>query len=456
MFIGRASELEQLHTFYNANRLQLVFVQGEAQIGKTALLQQFLLRKKAAYFCVRHSLGNVNKASFYTELQEQGFTAAVDVTWQSALESICKKSLGEKLVLVLDDAQLLPSCFDGFLDFLSTLLAEYASRMRLLLIFAFRGNALLQSRELKNFKTYPQARIVLQPLPFLTADAFLTNFSKEERVLLYGVTGGCPCYLQHIDNTLPLKDNLQRLFYDEKALLLKEPLRILAESTREPAVYSAVLCSVACGAVRQKQIAEAVGMECNKLSKYLGVLLELGLLQRVVPVTEAESAKQHKRTYYRLANSMLEFWYQFVFPYLGSILLGKGRQIFRSRVFCKLDAYCSKVFRQICLQHCRLLLARKNFMFDYSAIGDWWDKELAPEDALILAYHGKKACFIGCCWERQKTDLEALAFLRGRAEGLDFAQTYYLLFSRKGFSDRLLSCSATDDNVRLISLQYLK
>lgn len=93
--------------------------------------------------------------------------------------------------------------------------------------------------------------------------------------------------MSYLDAELSFKDNLKKLFFEPAAPLYKEPIQLLKLDLREPATYNTILCSVACGAGRLNEIAAAADMECNKVSKYLNVLLTMGILQRVNPAFSA-------------------------------------------------------------------------------------------------------------------------------------------------------------------------
>lgn len=455
MFIGRKNELNILEKLYSSNSLQIIHVAGERNIGKTALLKNFARHKKTIYFCVRQALENANKSSFCAEVREQiNIVEAKSYDWIEILEQICHLSCGEKIVFIVDNAHYLQFYFSSFMDEFFKILLNFGNKLRLTIIMSGRDDWKIP--ENNQYAGFPVTEIMLNPVSFLEAGKFLTGFNIEDRVLLYGITGGYPCYLQYIDNNVAVKDNLYNLFYNQQALLLNEPNVILLDKLREPSTYNSILCSVACGAVRVNEIAEAVGMECNKLSKYLNVLLRLRIIKRIVPVTEQNEKRQHKKTYYKLSNTMLDFWYQFVFPYLSLIAMNKGAQILRNKVLPKLGIYCAMIFNDICLQQCKVLMQRKNFMFDFQWVGSYWDNKIAMGDKVQLAYNSSAACFIKCDWNRQKTDIDVLQRLEEDIRGLQYTRIYYLLFSRKGFTDRLLNYSANNSDVRLISLQYLK
>lgn len=203
MFIGRKKELATLEKLYNSNELNCVCLTGNAGIGKTALLQEFARRKHKAYFCVRASTNNANKAAFYTELSAQGIVQCNSGCWQDILKLIYKKAKGEKIVLLIDDVQELENSFSELLPEIIACLHSEVEKLRLLLVFS--GRECDYVLHLLGKSKLPLSQIFLQSLNYEDVLPCLIPFSNEEKVLLYGVTGGKPGYLQLIDNTLTLK-----------------------------------------------------------------------------------------------------------------------------------------------------------------------------------------------------------------------------------------------------------
>ena len=80
--------------------------------------------------------------------------------------------------------------------------------------------------------------------------------------------------MQLIDSTLSFKDNLYNLFFSPTALLLHVAEQILVLNFRQPHIYHAILCSVACGAIHMKEIAEAVACLIIRLRSMLAYWLK--------------------------------------------------------------------------------------------------------------------------------------------------------------------------------------
>lgn len=450
--IGRAKELKQLETMYSSNSLQIVILRGESGIGKTFLINSFCKRKRKAYYCLRNSTNNVNKSAFTTEMLVQGFTNN-NFDWQKIIDSLCRVAIGEKLIIVLDDIQFADECFEDLMPQLLDRVKYLSSKLRLLLILSGCSVDKIVQRLTRNNLKY--CLMDLQALSFKDFSDFFSNFDIEERILLYGVTGGHPDYIKYVDNRISFKENLYNLFFCENTPLIDIGQKQLAKKLRQPMVYHAILCSVAYGAVHMKDIALAVGIDDNRISKYVNMLVKLGFLKRLVPVNEQGVNKNHKNTLYIVNDNMMLFWYSFVFPYLSTIKLGMGNQIIRTKVFTQLDNFVKKVFLEICLQHCYVLHERDNFYVNFTRIGYLWPKDADLQKIRIGAFSTEKVCYIQCVWEKNKVDWDVIANLMEEynSEGLE---NYYVVFSRKGFTERALANEARFPKVRLISLRYLK
>lgn len=455
MLYGREKELQQLEQLYKENRFAIGMVQGEHGLGKTSLVREFLKNKKYLYYAVRRTMEQVNKELFFREGRGQGWGKDA-VTGRDLLADFFKSSRGEGLVLVLDAAEYLPGYFPTLLETLTELVNEGTGALRLFVLLVTTDLNILGAKQYTVLRKQVFLKIQLSRLTYLEAQEYLTSFEVEERVLLYGVTGGYPLYLEQLQGQLSWKDNLQELFFVEKGTFSLAAKTILQEKMREPATYHAILTAIAGGAERLSAIAAATGLEMNKLSKYIKTLLDLNLLQRINPLTEAQAAKQHRKTYYKLKNSLLVFWYRFVFPYQSLIALGKGGSIFRQQVLPELDSYCAQVFPEICLQYCDTLLERNDFAFPYEVIGYWWLEDKGLKDTILVATQKQQACCMLCIWENGRTGLASLNKLQQLSKALPFTEKYYLLFSKKMFQNNVLAYSVKHQRTRLISLQYIK
>ncbi len=452
--LGRTDKLETLEKLYYANNLQIALLDGKTGVGKTTVLKEFLKRKRKYYFAVRDTIDAFNQQAFYEEGILQEFTEnGKSANWQSILEDICKKATCEKFVLAIDNAQLLNTSFISLIDTLLSMLHKFSNDLRMLVIFSGDGIEFLQKilHEYQKIITY----ITLHPLTFHDTLTYLADLGNEDKVLLYGVTGGYPEYLQKIDPTENIKQNLFKLFYQENSALSYLGNEFLAKHFRQPRIYHAILYSVSKGALRMKEIATAINMEDNKVSKYVDALVKIGCLKRMVPINEAGVAKQCKNICYLFNDNMLFFWYLFVYPYISAIEAGLGNALLRTKIIPNLQKYTQKVFLDICYQHCLELKARDNFCIDFEHLGFIWPRKGTLKDFRLAAYGSQTVCYMQCCWDKTKIDLDTIVDLQQQYKENN-KEKYFIVFSRKGFTDRVLANDLRKNNIRLISLHYFQ
>lgn len=127
---------------------------------------------------------------------------------------------------------------------------------------------------------------------YLDTGKWFPDHSYEEKVLLYGITGGISMYLEQFSSDLSMKENLLENLFDRNAVLFEEPSNLLKQELREPAAYNAVITATASGKTKLSEIASAVGGETGLCSKYMANLISLGIIKRETPVTDPNSKRQ--------------------------------------------------------------------------------------------------------------------------------------------------------------------
>lgn len=454
MFIGREKELNILEKYYHSNKLKVITVEGAHKIGKTELIKIFLKKKKSMYFFVRNNIPAFNKNYFIYESFEQGMADADN--WEDCLRQIIMKAINEKIVLVIDNADYLTNCFDEMIVKINEIIQSNSNRLRLMIILisVYKLNEVI--KKLEDFNGLSIECIELKPLKFIETYTFFEGYDNEEKVLLYGITGGLPGYIKSIDPNLSARDNVLNLFFKEDSYMIDEVTKNLSTKFRELSTYNSILYSMACGDSRLSEIAKRIDMECNKLSKYIKILFDLKIIDRVISDADYDIKMQHKKTYYIISNTMLKFWFKYVFPYQSLIKIGKGGNIFRSKIVANLGLFCEDVFKVICIQHCYILKDRSDFAINFKTVRHYWDSTVNKNDLIFVARENANICVIFILWKKYKIDIKFLEKFISLNLNFMSKNITYLLFSRKGFTDRMLQYSAANNNVRLISLQYLK
>ncbi|MDR1894432.1 MAG: ATP-binding protein [Spirochaetales bacterium] len=279
----------------------------------------------------------------------------------------------------------------------------------------------------------------------------LPGFTNEEKITLYGISGGIPEYLSRIDNNLSLAKNIEELFFNPSGRLFEEPSNLLKQELKIPQTYNGIIAAIASGSSRLNEIAAKVGIETSQCSNMLAALAGLGIIKKECPVTNPGS----KKTIYLLADMMFRFWYRFVQPDLSRISMGLGKEVCKEIFSGKIETHTGYVFEECAKQFLVQELSRKKFHF--KSLGRWWGSNPAEhreEEIDLLAFDENNAIFGECKWRNTRTGLDTLDELVRRSELLPrFTNKQYILFSKSGFTAGIKNMAAKRKDLFLIHLE---
>ena len=109
---------------------------------------------------------------------------------------------------------------------------------------------------------------------------------------------------------------------DDAAALLRDQLG-------EPRNYVAIVESIAAGFTRSSDIAKMSNLQDSSISKYLGVLQNIGIVTREVPAIESRPERS-KLGRYRIVDHYLRFYYRFLAPARTNLERGYSEQVWQN------------------------------------------------------------------------------------------------------------------------------
>ena len=465
MFVGRSEELKKLNEMYAGDKFECAIIYGRRRVGKTTLIKEFIKDKNAIYFVAREADGALNLNRFsvdvYSATAKELAGNAFFPDWEKAFDYIFKISLDNRIILAIDEYPFLAGGYRPISSILQAHIDAQFKDSRLFLILCGSSMSFMEHQVL-GYKSPLYGRRTAQfkitPFSFFDALPFLEPFPKEDKAVLYGVTGGIPEYLNKINTAKPVSENIINLFLTASGPMFEEPSNLLKQELREPATYNGIIEAIAGGASRLNEIATKCGMESNKCGKYLKSLMSLGIVKKELPVTETIS----KKSVYFLDDMMFRFWYRFVFPNMSGIVSGLGGAIFDSEISGELSAYMGLVFEEICKQYLLEEAKKPNknaLPFLPGKIGRWWGnnpKEKRQEEIDILTYRKDAALFCECKWTNAPMDVDVLTGLIRKTALFRYKEVWLWLFSKTGFTDGLYKEAgkqSRQENVRLIRFE---
>jgi AAA+ ATPase superfamily predicted ATPase len=257
-----------------------------------------------------------------------------------------------------------------------------------------------------------------------------------------------PAYLEKFEPEEGLYENIEKHVLTKGSFLYEEPEFLLRQELREPSTYMSILESMALGSTTVTEVANDIGREASGLSRYLKNLKELGIVEKVTPVTADASS----RGVYEVTDNFFKFWFRFVYPKLNSLERGATRECRRS-VESGMDEYVSWIFEEVC----REAVYKEDFNFEATDVGRWWYKE-EEIDVVALNEESDEILFGECKWTNSPV---CEGVVRGLEEKKDEVRwrggdrtEKFVLFSKSGFEDGL--SERLDEGWRLYGLDELK
>ena len=455
MFIGRERELNALERLYQSNKFEFAVIYGRRRVGKTALINKFIDDKNAIYFMGVESNAKQNLENLSKSIMEYVSGTEIDSifsSFQSALEYVFKLSEKERIILAIDEYPYVARSSKSLASTLQLLIDKYKDKSKLMLILCGSSMSYMEDHVLAyKAPLYGRrtAQMKLVPFDFEETCRYFKNFSDEDKALIYGVVGGTPQYLLQIDDNLSVEENIKNTFLNPVSFLYEEPINLLKQEVREPAIYTAVIAAVATGASRMSEISGKVGEDTNVCSMYLKNLINLGIVQKETPYGE----KASRKSVYSIEDNMFRFWYRFVFENNSIIARGAADLVYK-RIEPQLSDYMGKVFEEICRQYLWKQLLSGNCPVEFASLGRWWGnnpKEKRQEEIDIMGEQDKNtALFAECKWTNEKVDLGVLETLVKRSELFNYKTKHYYLFSKSGFTKGCIDKANEMGNVTLV------
>lgn len=165
-------------------------------------------------------------------------------------------------------------------------------------------------------------------------------------------------------------------------------------------------------------------------------LMGMGILEKVVPVTEQNPAKS-RRGLYRISDPYLAFWHRLVSPLVsaGMIGLSSGTRLWQHRVAPRLDDHMGPVFESVCRSFVK---NTDSLPFTPLRVGEWWDASSDNEIDIVAIGPDGDLLLGECRWGT--ADLRDLRRLQARADLISrelygVRKVHFGLFSRGGLAE---------------------
>lgn len=325
MFVDRHDELIFLNRTLTQRRSHLILLYGRRRVGKTRLLLHWAEQGDVpyVYWSAEKEPAVLQRRKLYAQLKNIPIrrTPLFD-SWAELWETVADEIVDEQHILILDE---LPYAIDSDPATLSALQHAWDHHFQHSnLIIILCGSQVKVMESIMYHQSPLFGRMTgqwhLQPLPFYSLAEFFPNYTADEHVALYALVGGVPAYLDWLDKTLSLTDNIRDVMLQGGSMFLAEPSFLLYDEVREPQSYLAILKGIGIGNHTLKEIQNSTMIGTSHLSPYLTRLQDLKLVERRLPtLIPPVKRRKSRRGRYHLLDPYFRFYFRFIAPFASQL-----------------------------------------------------------------------------------------------------------------------------------------
>jgi len=432
-FIGREKEMELLNREFGRES-SLVIIKGRRRVGKSRLITEFLKGKDHLYY-------EVDNESRQSILASLGRTISGEINirferWSDALKYYVSSHPGKK-VIAIDEFQYAVKADPELKIEIQALWDTYLSKNDVMLILC--GSSLTSMNNLAGDMRSPlygrnSLDLTIMPLPFRTTAAGDYRKSVER----YAVTGGVPYYMALMDNGDTI-ENVIRMSMEMGSPLLNEGEYLLGSEFRNLSSYNTYLRAIANGHRTMEKITGAVQAPSEEILPYLKRLIEIGMVERLVPITEKAPEKSRSGQYV-ISDNFICLWFRFIYPYRNSIVRMENDAAVQDLRDHFIDAHVAFVFENVCREELRNYLRGKGIAAEY---GKYWGN--GEIDLIALDKKDRVAYVCECKYHTRPLGMSELNSLVSKAGAVKELKDYnvrYCLFSVSGYNDGMSESGA--------------
>ena len=257
--IGRNTEINRLTDYVNSGKPELVAVYGRRRVGKTFLIKQFFNEKFVFYLSGAENASKQQQLfNFATALNMySGKEHPIVENWQKAfvqLEQYLRglKAKGRKIIFI-DELPWLDNAKSGFLSAFEYFLNTFASSQKdIFFVICGSATSWMMNKIIKNrggLHNRVTRQIWLEPFTLNETEQFLKSkkivLSRLQIAECYMIFGGIPYYLEQLEKSLSVAQNIDNLFFKKNASLRDEYSKLYSSLFKSPEKYMQIIETLA-------------------------------------------------------------------------------------------------------------------------------------------------------------------------------------------------------------------
>ena len=385
--IGRRHEQDLIREYYDSPKAELVAVYGRRRVGKTYLVKQCFNGEFDFYFTGSFETPRSTQLTLFKKELERysGRKHHKPKDWYEAFEALrdyISSLQKERIVVFLDELPWMDTPKSSFLSAFSYFWNSWASSVPGLKLFVCGSATTWMLSKLIGDKGGMHGRvnrqIYLRPFTLFETEQFLKSkgidWEKYQVTEVYMTMGGIPYYIDMLEGSMSLNENIDHLFFEEGAALRTEYDFIFRSLFRNSKVYRSVveLLATRSSGMSRKDIQVALKMDDGGLlTEVLDNLCKCDFLRQYEAF-----GKNGRGQMYQLIDLFSLFHLQFVSKSNGQ----DGHFWSNMQDNPRRTTWQGYAFEQVCLHHIPQIKQKLGISGVLSEVCSWSCKTFVDKD----------------------------------------------------------------------------
>jgi uncharacterized protein len=448
-FIGRQTELDCLDRAWNRQTAQFLLLTGRQQVGKTALLMEWLRQNqpRALYWVPSVSSPVEQLRSFSQALYQfmhpdarvpDGFTY---YSWKDAFEELALLAQDQRLALLIDEFPTLLKANPSLASELQIIWDHRLSRSNLFFCLSGSDRSLIL-HDILSYRAplYGRAslKIELKPFYFGESHSFFPEQSAVNRMAVYSSVGGLPAYWNRIKHFKTIPEMFASEFLDPSSTFQTDTRRLLKNFRARPGNLDNILGALVHGVRTFDEIARITSLSSAR--KYLRLLIDAGFVEETRPLTHIGSPRDKR---YQLTDPALRFYFRFLIGWATQFASWEREPVMAEIIRELPDFIGQFTWKELCREWMIRAGAVGRLPGFPGEVGSAWNDRAEVDVAGVDVL--EKIIFLGeCRWDTELAGQEVLAELVAQKAPLLIPKNgnwkvVFLGFSRRGWTHQAFS-----------------
>ena len=417
--IGREKEWQRLEEFMQAHSAQLIEVCGRLRVGKTFLIEEFFNRKFAFRLTGVHGRSmKVQLGNFIAEYNRRtGEQKAAPKNWQQAFELLrgylSEAAPDERKVVFIDEMPWLDTMRSGFAGAFEWFWNDWGAAQDGPVFVACGSAALWMISHFDANRgglfSRQTCRLYLEPFTLSETGKFLKHrnisWSRCSIAEAYMIMGGIPFYLNLLNGSMSLSQNIDNIFFRKNGELHDEFSRLYQTlfSNSDAYIRVAETLSEKTGGMTRQELQEKSGIGAGgDLSEIIRNLVTSGFVR-----VSAFYKKKKKDALYQLSDYYTAFYFRYIKDHYG-----RDEHFWSNAIDSPARrSWAGLAFGQLCKDHIRQIRQKLGISGVLTEEYVWYtkgDEELGTKGAQIDLVLERRDMVINLCEMKYSINVYAI------------------------------------------------